>query len=106
MNQPFTILLATDLAVEQCDLLWKQNVDMDDWDYCFFFPPDTIREVEIERDVEVCIDHYWTTKKQMVKEWVCDDYSIERILDRLSISYRWYLVEWNGEKKALGVCYH
>lgn len=37
--------------------------------------------------------------------WSCEDYAIGRLLTG-SRSNRWYLIEWNGQKKAIGVAYH
>ena len=129
------ILFATEFTREETDLLWSLGVDMDDWDYCFMFPPDILREEKvIEQETEwewfpfvKEKDRVWP--KEQVSEiswryldapydkghyvqkdvertyWRCDDWTIDGLL-RGCCSNRWYLIEWNGEKKAIGLAYH
>lgn len=99
-------LLVTEFSREETDLLWAQNVDMDDWDICVLLPAEMIREVREMREVNDWVNGAYTTKMAEVHEWVCDDHPIDRLLERHSVSHRWYMVEWKGEKKALGVAYH
>lgn len=39
------------------------------------------------------------------KRYICKEYNLDRILTGCC-SNKWYLIEWKGEKKAIGVAYH
>lgn len=129
-----TLQFFTAFSQEETDLLWGQGVCMDDWDYAIVCDPDILEEEEYEEveskwvyfDHIAEVDRHWdridhgdgsysmaipwekggymdvsTTKKR----YTCKEYSIDRLLTGCC-SNTWYLIQWNGEKKAIGVAYH
>lgn len=120
---------------ETTDKLWDQGVCMDDWDYAIICPPDVVVEEEYPyeesewewfpfveekdrvwekvqtsetswhyRGPDFSKGHY-VTKEVKKKRWTCPEYDLDRMLTGCC-SNTWYLIEWNGEKKAIGVAYH
>lgn len=129
-----TIQFVTEFSREDTDALWELGVNMDDWDYAIICPPEVVQEEEYE-DTEtnwVWNDHVpedqrvwprikdrhayyygdtpydkggYITTNVMRKRWICPEYALDRMLTGCC-SNKWYLIEWKGEKKAIGIAYH
>jgi len=116
------------------DAMWEQGVNMDDWDYAIIAPAEVLsEEVYIDKDTEWEWFPYvkeedrvfnkvptgpnsyytefptnkgeWVSRKVERKRYACIDYDLDRLLTG-SCSNKWYLVNWNGTYKAIGVAYH
>jgi hypothetical protein len=120
---------------EEIDLLWSHGVNMDDWDYAIITDPDVIQSREVEYEDtewewfpyvpeeervwprEQISDTAWrylgppydkgdyVKKKKISIEWECLDWTLDRLLTGCC-SNTWYLIEWKGEKRAIGIAYH
>jgi hypothetical protein len=120
---------------DQIDSLWDQGVDMDDWDCAIITDPDVLEEEEYEEEEskwewfssipdgervwpkEQLSETSWRIlgppwdkgdyKTYIVKKkrWNCKHYELDRILTGCC-SNKWYLIEWEGQPRAIGVAYH
>ena len=105
MSEKYRLTVVTGyggFSKEEIDALWDAGVDMDDWDYVIFGPP----EILVSREEE---QRDWDSPDPLavVKATVYTphDYQIERLLQGCSDN-TWYLIEWEGKQTAVGVAYH
>jgi len=79
------------LEDEVIDSLWKQNVNMDDWDYMLFFPEKYKAEFPVGFD-DINLEPR--------------SYNVDRLLNGCC-SNKWYPVkDFMGKQGILGVAYH
>jgi hypothetical protein len=83
-----------DLTDEDVEFFWKQDVNMDDWDYIILAPVASIEEVDATD---------WNGKS--IKKYVVCNYNLERLLTGCCDN-KWYRATFRGVEYAVGVAYH
>jgi len=80
------------LTREDVEALWQQGVNMDDWDYMLFCPPEVVFKFETPNE--------YSEGEYGVKEWPLD-----KLLNGVC-SNQWYRASFRGKEWAIGVAYH
>lgn len=91
MKFRFYCAYGDEITREIIDSLWKQNVDMDDWDYMIFF------EAKYKAEFPTGWDDITIEPK---------NYNVARMLNGCCRN-KWYPVkDFMGKKGFLGIAYH
>jgi hypothetical protein len=94
-----------DLSVEDQDLLWKQDVSMDDWDYLLIcYDLDQFQEASREES------YWWDESEQdyvptVITIWEPKSWTLTRLLTGCYHN-PWKKIIWRGKEAFIGVAYH
>lgn len=96
-----TILTKNEMTKDEIKFLWDQGVDMDDVDYLVFAPVNSVKEFLVDNPNTIRDGCSKISRIEAI------DFDLGFLLDRLSVcSGTWYIADFRGEKKAIGVAYH
>jgi hypothetical protein len=95
----FTLLETDDLTREEVEDLWKQGVDLDDWDYMLVFD-DLLKFNRQSNCTELPDPNFVESISYAPKS-----YSAERLLTGCCDN-RWYKVIFRGGPRMIGIAYH
>jgi len=84
------VIITESFSDEISECLRKHGVDLDDWDYAVFGPPEMVRLAKNDDGREYLEPTKWTYER--ILTGCCDN--------------TWYLVNINGKEYALGMAYH
>ena len=81
-----------DLTREDVEALWQQVVNMDDWDYMLFCPPEVVSKLETPGEYDQ-------------SEFGCKDWLLEKTLNGVCTN-QWYRASFREKEWSIGVAYH